>query len=313
MVTFPMVRATSPITLTLNDGGARVRAAISCVGASLQGFWVNDTALVWGSADAARPVSASGVTLVPWPNRVRGARWEWEGRVFELEPTEPARGNALHGLLADTAFEVRELRASTVLLGARIRNAPGYPFALDVLVEYALEAAGIRVRTTVTNAGESAAPVALGAHPYLRLGDVPAAELTLEIPADEALLLDAEDLPDRVVPVAGTEWDLRASVPVLDGPQHLGFTALSARDGVVTSILRGRDAAVELWMDPRFRWLQIYLTRDFPGVGPDHLAIAVEPMTAPPDALNSGTDLHRLEPGETWTLDWGIRATGLAP
>ncbi|MFZ4840930.1 hypothetical protein [Mycetocola saprophilus] len=308
-----MVRATSPITLTLNDGGARVRAAISCVGASLQGFWVNDTALVRGSAEAARPVSASGVTLVPWPNRVRGARWEWEGRVFELEPTEPARGNALHGLLADTAFEVRELRASTVLLGARIRNAPGYPFALDVLVEYALEAAGIRVRTAVTNAGESAAPVALGAHPYLRVGDVPAAELTLEIPADEALLLDADDLPDRVVPVAGTEWDLRAGVPVLDGPQHLGFTALSARDGVVTSILRGRDAAVELWMDPRFRWLQIYLTRDFPGVGPDHLAIAVEPMTAPPDALNSGTDLHRLEPGETWTLDWGIRATGLTP
>jgi aldose 1-epimerase len=29
-------------------------------------------------------------------------------------------------------------------------------------------------------------------------------------------------------------------------------------------------------------------------------------MTAPPDALNSGTDLIRLSPGESWSGSWGL-------
>jgi aldose 1-epimerase len=35
--------------------------------------------------------------------------------------------------------------------------------------------------------------------------------------------------------------------------------------------------------------------------------VAVEPMTCPPDALNSGTDLITLAPGESWTGSWGLR------
>jgi aldose 1-epimerase len=30
-------------------------------------------------------------------------------------------------------------------------------------------------------------------------------------------------------------------------------------------------------------------------------------MTCPPDALNSGTGLLVVEPGQTWTGSWGIR------
>ena len=39
-------------------------------------------------------------------------------------------------------------------------------------------------------------------------------------------------------------------------------------------------------------------------------AVALEPMTAPPDALNSGTGLIWLEPGESWTSSWGVRYEG---
>ena len=37
------------------------------------------------------------------------------------------------------------------------------------------------------------------------------------------------------------------------------------------------------------------------------LVVAVEPMTAPAEAFNSGRGLRRLAPGETWELHWGIR------
>lgn len=32
-------------------------------------------------------------------------------------------------------------------------------------------------------------------------------------------------------------------------------------------------------------------------------------MTAPANALNTGEDLRWLEPGDRWTLEWGITAS----
>ena len=69
------------------------------------------------AADAA-PAFCNGTVLVPWPNRVRDARWTYDGRVLQLDITEPARGNALHGLLQFTEHEVRERTDASVTLGA---------------------------------------------------------------------------------------------------------------------------------------------------------------------------------------------------
>jgi aldose 1-epimerase len=35
-------------------------------------------------------------------------------------------------------------------------------------------------------------------------------------------------------------------------------------------------------------------------------AVAIEPMTCPPNALRSGTDLQRLEPGGVIEARWGL-------
>jgi aldose 1-epimerase len=42
------------------------------------------------------------------------------------------------------------------------------------------------------------------------------------------------------------------------------------------------------------------------------VALAVEPMTAPANALNTGEGVRWLEPEETWTVQWGIRPKGFA-
>jgi aldose 1-epimerase len=39
-------------------------------------------------------------------------------------------------------------------------------------------------------------------------------------------------------------------------------------------------------------------------------SIAVEPMTCPPNAFRTGTDVITLEPGMSWTGTWGIDVTG---
>jgi aldose 1-epimerase len=58
-----------------------------------------------------------------------------------------------------------------------------------------------------------------------------------------------------------------------------------------------------VWADPAFRWVQVYTPNDFLGRG---RAVAIEPMTCPPDALNSGIDLITIAPGEAWSARWGL-------
>lgn len=67
-----------------------------------------------------------------------------------------------------------------------------------------------------------------------------------------------------------------------------------------------------LWQDDVFGWLQVFTPRDFPHVASDgtespQLAVALEPMSAAPDALNSGAGLAWLQPDERWEASWGIR------
>jgi aldose 1-epimerase len=69
-------------------------------------------------------------------------------------------------------------------------------------------------------------------------------------------------------------------------------------------VIAADGTGVEVWAEPVYRWVQVFTTGDFPGKSTR--AVAIEPMTCPPDALNSGVDLVWLKPGESWAGRWGI-------
>ena len=54
-------------------------------------------------------------------------------------------------------------------------------------------------------------------------------------------------------------------------------------------------------------WVQVH-TADKPIAAQGRLGLAVEPMTCPPDAFNSGTDLLVLEPRASSSASWVIAA-----
>jgi aldose 1-epimerase len=85
------------------------------------------------------------------------------------------------------------------------------------------------------------------------------------------------------------------------------FGALSPVDGV-TAVLRAPDGReVRLVQDAEMAYVQVFTTRIFPKAGGLGLAVAIEPMTAPPNAFNSGLGVRWVEPGETWSVGWGIQ------
>lgn len=135
------------------------------------------------AAELGPPPGGAGIVLVPWPNRVAAARWTFDGVEQRLDVTEPKTGNASHGLLRNTGYAVPDRSESAITLGAPVFPQHGYPFHLGTSVRYALVEDGLSVTHTLVNHGVARAPVAVGAHPYLCVGDTPVEELVVTIAA----------------------------------------------------------------------------------------------------------------------------------
>ena len=279
-------------------------AEIAQVGAALRALRIGEADLVPRYPDDLPTPAASGVVLVPWPNRVRDGRWTQRDETYQLAISEPKFGNASHGLLRFTPYQPVESAADAVTLAATVVPQTGYPFHLETRVTYTLTEAGIDVHHEIANVGAGAAPVAVGIHPYLCLSGVATADLRLELDAESWFRLDERNLPVAEEPIDAAH-DLRT-------PRRLGELSL---DAAFTGIPRGADGrirarlhapdgrTVELWAGEGFEYLQVFTTDRYPG---HDLAVAIEPMTSPADAFNSGRDLRWLEPGESWHLRWGI-------
>jgi aldose 1-epimerase len=280
------------------------RAVVTELAASLRELSIDGVELVQSYPEQSSPPFAHGIVLAPWPNRVDGGRWVLAGVPQQLDITEVDRGNAIHGLLRNTAYRLVERTEESVTLAAGIFPQHGYPFHLETTVRYALLDDGLEVTHGVTNVGSGTAPYALGTHPFLRIGDVPTAELTLVLHAETHFEVDARLIPQREHEVAGTEWDLREPHRVGDLRLDDAFGGVRTVDGV-SAVLRAPDGReLRLRQDDSHGYLQVFTTTGFPGA---ELAIALEPMTAPANAFNSGLGLRWLQPGDSWSVGWGIR------
>jgi aldose 1-epimerase len=83
-------------------------------------------------------------------------------------------------------------------------------------------------------------------------------------------------------------------------------------DDQVIAVLERPDGAraVRVWADPAFKYLMVYTGDTLQPAERRRAAIAIEPMTCPPNALRTGVDLIELEPGGTWRGTWGISPEG---
>lgn len=291
---------------TIENGGAT--ATISALAAALRIYQRDGIDLVEPFSADELPPSGSGILMAPWGNRVRAGKWVLKGKEQQLDITEPSRGNASHGLLRNTGYAPVSHTETSVTLAAEIYTQHGFPFRMRHAATYTLDADGhLSVTQQLTNLSSESAPAALGAHPYLRLGDSTTAQLTLTVSARQAFIADESLIPVGLELVRG-DTDFRGGSLLADVRVDVALTSLdAAEDGNFHHVLSAPDGrSVELWQEPIFPIAHVFVTehyRDRP------LAVAVEPMTAPADAFNSGTNLHWLEPGESLTGTWGIRSS----
>ncbi len=285
-----------------------VTAVVTELAAGVRRLSVGGVELVQDYPAGSLPSSASGIVLMPWPNRVAGGKWTLDGAVQQLDITEPKYGNASHGLLRNTGYQVTDQSASAITLSATVFPQHGYPFHLDTSVRYQLTEDGVTVMHGVHNAGEAPAPFGVGTHPFLRVGDTPARQLTVTVLADRYYEVDERKIPVRALPVDGTPFDLRGGRSLADADLDTAFTGLRTIEGRFRHRLTAPDGrGVELWASRDFGTTQVFVTDVY--ATDDGLidAVAIEPMTCAPNALNSGDGLIWLDPDDQWIGDWGIR------
>ena len=283
------------------------RATVVEVGGGIREYWHRERAVLDPYPADRIADGGHGVPLIPWPGRVADGRYRFGDHEYQLDLTEPDKHNALHGLMSWRPWRAVERQEHRVVMAARLHPQPGYPFALDATVHYALGSEGLRVRIEVTNIGDAACPFAAGHHPYLSAGPGHVDEARLTVPAATRIVTDSQRLlPTGREAVAGTGWDFRAGR--LMGPQHVDdcFTDLDRdSDDRAWIRLEGADGHMaELWMDRAFPVACIY-TGDTLEPGRQRLGVAAEPFTVGPNALATGEGILVLEPGSTWVGEWG--------
>jgi aldose 1-epimerase len=285
------------------------RAHIAEVGATLRSYSRHGIDLIDGFQEDQRASDGRGQVLAPWPNRLTGGAYSFDGKTCQAAINEVSRGTAIHGLVRWIAWSLVSYERSSVTLSCALRPQPGYVWALDLTVRYSLDDDGLSVVMRAVNPGSSRLPFGAGFHPYLTLGTPSIDPLQLCVPAEHHLELTGSERPATPVRVAGTHLDFRTPTTIGAAVLDTAFGGLIRQaDGraVARLIDAESDRDVRVWVDEAFQYLMVY-TADAVG-DPDRRrrAVAIEPMTCLPDSLRSGTALIELAPGESWEGTWGL-------
>lgn len=253
-----------------------------------------------------------GAVLAPWPNRIAGASYVHDETTYELPVTEEATGAAIHGFLHEHDLTVLSSTESSVHLTGVLEPTEGYPFRLEISLIYRVAAAfGLSTTLSVRylpddadpdvddfdEASQAPAPFAVGFHPYLTAGAAKLEECRLRLPAQVMALTKADGQVIGRQKVKG-DFDLTAG-PLLTGRtiDH-AFTSLPQEWSA--ELIHG-PSGFRVRMIGDTPWVQVYT-----GERLDRAGVAVEPMTSPPNAFNSGEDVVHLAPGEWFRTGFTI-------
>jgi aldose 1-epimerase len=254
--------------------------------------------------------STMGIPLLhPWANRLGARRFEALGRDVDLDaaappPSTDPNGLPIHGLLAAArGWQVvrRESSDEGGAIAARFDFAGrdgllrAFPFPHELTIDVTLAGPTLTISTSVVASDDVPVPVAFGFHPYFQLPGLDRAEWEVEVPVRERLVLD-----DRMLPTGDREAAAVESGRL--GSRTFDDAYVSPPAGQCFSVAGG-GRKIDVAFGSGFPFVQIYAP-------PDDNVIAIEPMTAPTNALVvGGEELPTAEPGRPFSAAFSLTVT----
>ena len=256
-----------------------------------------------------RSNTCQGFVLAPYPNRLAGGEYEFEGERYSMPIDEHDRNTALHGFGYRYYWNLVELTESSVTLNWRVPNLNGYPFDVTVTVTYALDDKGLKLTVTGTNNDSRNAPWGFGCHPYIANGgtahgDAVTADNSkcfLELKAATHLTVDNNLIPTGEEPVSG-QYDLNNNPSLAGHDLDDGWTDVvrDADGNTAATLTRVDGMRVSVIGDSTINAWQIFTANGMPE--DQHPAgVALEPMTCNANAFKTGKHLVIIKPSESYT------------
>ena len=254
--------------LTLSGGALRCEIA-PALGGAIAGLWFDRIAVLRPPPEAglATVREAGSYPLLPFSNRIGGARMVWQGTRYALSPNFAPEPHALHGVGWQRPWRVAQLRSDEARLLLQHEGDGGWPFAFEATQTLRLDASGLDLDLVLTNRAGRAAPAGIGWHPYFakRAGS------RIHFAAAGRWEMGRDKLPTHRLPLDG----LQASCATLDVDHCFdgwGGTVLLADDLLRTTLTSDLDHLV-VFTQP---------ARDF---------VAIEPVSHVNNALHLSEEL----------------------
>ena len=286
----------------INSGN--FKAKINSYGASLISLSNNEFNLIESNT---REGLYAGSVLAPWPNRIKDGRYSFNDEMFELPINEKSKNNALHGLVAHSDWQPVSSSGSSITLEHILDMPKIYPGKLKLQIKYEFIDNYLEIKIDALNIGNKKAPYGVSIHTYFVAGqNLKNNQLFLQLPSSEFMQVDLERLlPLGIEKVDSTEFDFRILKQISNLFIDHAFKADTDLPPRVRLINESK-LGVELEFDESTKWIQVH-TADRDGKEDARMAIAIEPMSCPPDAFNSALDLITLEPNERHSFSLKIK------
>ena len=237
------------------------------------------------------PTRSGHPILFPFPNRLKGGHFTFEGKEYQLPLNESSGKHAIHGFTPKSKWRVVGVAAGddeAEITGAfRIStDRPDvlacWPGDLVLTVTYRLTASSLEVRCRVRNLGPGNVPFGLGYHPYFCLPSLPNEPvdgMVLQAPA-RSLWVAVESLATGEHVSTPAAVDFTRARPVGDAVLDTLYGDLPADTSLRATLSHPRSPeSVTVTADAAFRELLLFT--------PGHRrAVAVEPYTCATDAVN---------------------------
>lgn len=114
------------------------------------------------------PLAMASFPLVPFCNRIRDGRAQFEGREIRFPPNHPAAESPhpLHGIGWQRPWQVESAGTSRAVLTLRVEASQAWPWTFSARQMFELADRLLTVTMSVTNEDTAAMPAGIGHHPY---------------------------------------------------------------------------------------------------------------------------------------------------
>ncbi|MBK8710752.1 MAG: aldose 1-epimerase [Niastella sp.] len=234
-----------------------------------------------------------GLKLSPFSGRLKNKCYRFLNKEYTVN-SYSLGGHALHGFLYKVPFTVTKTKVQPHSVFVEMeyqykKEDIGYPFIYSCIVQYCLKKNNrLMITTRIKNKGKEKMPVTDGWHPYFALGS-PIDELYLQIDSNKKV-----ELNNELVPSGNIIKNKTFREPTKINQLHLDdcFMVKPEKNKPVCT-LTNLNTGLQLQIIPGkgYPFLQIYTP-------PSRSSIAIENMSAVPNAFNNKMGLIILKPGE---------------